>query len=677
MLEIRNEAGKVLDLAPEQRVTVEIMSALFADDEVLKGSKSLPINVPLTENNQTFLEGKFHYHSDSFPDIACTVSFNALTLHRCALNYRIRNSSIEAYLKIDLGEIANQLKKLKLSDVITEQVSVGQSTEDRNATYKAWAEATPGTYPLVVFPVRNENFFEEGYAPTYAGHIYANMPYVNWYDVVEQRFISDSTLNFGTFVPGLTSLKLFGLPIVPFVYVRYTIEKVCEYFELKAVGAWLDEYETRRLVWDNNVAIFEDFVSTGFILFDSTLDVKDYVPSLTISDFFRALRSSFGLGIFVDTTLREVEFKPAKTMRYEESYVEVGFAQSDRLTVEEEISKGITVENAIEGDDIYKGYPPKESHIIGDGEKNVPLKIGTLPMKWEYNPTYSSSYQWVLPTTKVAGNTPGNLHRNSERFYNVFQSSPPPNRCPLRVLMYHGMKADSHGQLYPYASSVSIDYAGNKVANYSLWPNENDSIFEYFQRDYYEILESGRTVTAEHVMSIADVAKIKPQTKIAGRLDGLTLSRFFLKQLSYGLANRESDSVLVELQLIPLKPLSVAPSVINDPTEATIYAELRFLDESEEIVYDETLPADIWVYFWTTPAKTTAQSVTDLEVILREEGFDSQFGSNTTEQPFICNGIKTKIVDAAVRYSTYTDGGNDYFNAVSYYLIATSAYRVL
>lgn len=675
MLEIKNEAGRTLDLSPEQRVTVEIMSTLFSEDEVLKGSKSLPINVPLTENNQVFLQGKFHYHSDSFPDIACSVSFNGITLHRCVLNYRIRNSTIEAYLKIDLGEIANQLKTLKLADVISEQVLIGQSVTARNASLKAWAEAEPGVYPLVVFPVRNENFFEESYSPTYTGYLWANMPYVNFYDSILQTFLSDETLNFGSFFPGSTSLKLFGLPIVPYVYVRYTIEKVCEYFGLKVVGAWLDEPETRKLVWDNNVAVYEDFIAGNGIIFDSSLQVRDYVPNINLSDFFKALRSFFGMGIFVDTTLREVEFKPAKTLRYEEQYVEVGFAQSDRYTIDQAVPKGITVENSVENDDVYKGYPPKEKHVIGDGEKGIPLKIGTLPMKWEY--IFATSTQWVVPVTKVAGNTSGNLHRDSERYYNVFQNSAPPNQCPLRVLMYHGMKLNSIGQLYPYGSSVSVDYQGNRVAKYSLWPNEPDCIFEFFQRDYYELLESSRTVTSQHVMSITDVSRLLPQVKIAGRLDGITLSKFLLKQKSYSLANRESDTVLVELQLVPLKPLSIAPSVINDPTEANIYAELLFLDAFEEPVYDESVPADLWVYFWNNPARSNAQSVTNLSGIFRMEGYDSQYGGGTTESNFLANGIKTKIADAVVRYSTYTDGDTEYFYTARYYLVATNSYRVL
>lgn len=676
MLEIKNESGRVLDLPSEQRVTIEIVSSLFSDNDVIVGSRSLQIAVPLTESNQAFFLGKYHYYTDSFADIKVSVSVFSQIRYNCTLSYRFRQGKIEAYLKIDIGEIANKLKKLKLKDVIVDQIYLGQTATGRNASLKFLAESEPGTYPITFFPVKNDSFFEKDYEAEQDGLVFIATPYVNWWDRTSQTFVSDGTLGFS--LPPPFNQKIIGLPIVPFVYVRYTIEKVCNYFGMKPVGRWLDEYETRRAVWDNNVAVFEDYLATSEdVLCDSTLDVRDYVPNITLADFFKALRSFFGLGIFVDVTFRQVIFKTVRALREEEIYTQVGFSPTAKMTIEEEVSQGITVENALDSDPVYKTLSPRESFVIGEGEKTVSLKIGTLPMVWESNPGYIS-YRWVLPMTQVPGNVSGSLYKTSENWYNVFQNASPPNECPLRILIYHGLQPDSGGAMYPYASSISINYEAERLAKYSLWPDEADNIFEYFQRPYFEMLESARTITSQHVMSITEVANISPDTKIAGRLDGLTLARFYLKQLSYSVSNQEADALLVELKLVPLKPLRVAASAINDATEANIYVELLFLDNDMEPVLDDTLPCDLWAKFWTTPARSNDQSVTNLAVILRTEGYDSQYGATTpTDQTIVCNGIETKLQDNVYRYQEYSDGGNTYFNSTTYLIIQTSSYRVL
>lgn len=677
MLEIKNTLGQVLELAPDQRLTIELISTLFSEEDVLPGSKSLPVSMPLTENNQAFLEGKFTYFTDSLSDVPVSVNLHGLTLHRCILSYRIRNNKIEAALKIDMGQLVSVLRKLKLKDVISDQIYIGTEVDSRNNTLKLLAMAEPGTYPITFFPVKNENFFEKDYAPEHAGWIYANHPYVNWWDRTTQKFVTDGTL--GLTVPGFgsPSVKVFGLPIVPFVYMRYTIEAVCKYLNLKAVGSWLDEYETRRAVWDNNVAVFEDYLSTGIVLITSVLDVNNYVPDLNLIDFFKYVRGYFGVGIFVDTTLREVHFKTAKTLVEEEIYEHVGFADPKKITIEQESSLGITLETADISDDIYKDMAPRASFVIGEGEKTMSLKIGTLPMLWEYNPIYIS-YRWVLPATKIAGNTPGNLHQTSSRYYNIFQGAQPPNACPPRLLIYHGLQPDSSGELYPYASSISINYAGTRLSSYSLWPDEPDCIFNKLQKWYYELIDNARTITSEHLMSITQVARLKPDRKIAGRLDGLTLARFLLKQISYALSDRAGAEVLVQLKLVPLKPASVAPSVINNPTEGNVYVELLFLGDDHQPVLDESQVCDIWAVFWTTPDRSTSQSVTELAIILQQEGYDSQFGATTpTQQTIFCNGIETKLIDNIVRYNVYTDSGTDYFNTTSYFLVPTTYYRIL
>lgn len=676
MLEIRNESGIILELPSEQRVTIEIISPLFSDDDVLAGSRSLQINVLLTENNQAFFQGKYHYYTDSFADMKVSISVFSQIRYNCTLSYRYRQGKLEAYLKIDIGEIANKLKKLKLKDLIIDQIYIGQTATGRNSSLKFLAESPPNKYPITFFPVKNDSFFEKDYEVQHDGLVFIPNPYVNWWDRISQTFVSDGTLGFS--LPPPFNQKIIGLPIVPFVYVRYTIEKVCNYLGLKAVGQWLDEYETMRAVWDNNVSVFSDYLPTSEdVLFNTTIEIKNYVPDITLADFFKALRSFFGLGIFVDITFRQVVFKTVRALREEEIYTSVGFAPSDKMTIEEEISQGITVENAIDSDPIYKTLSPRENFVIGEGEKKVSLKIGTLPMVWESNPG-DVSYRWVLPTTQVQGNVSGSLYKTSENYYNVFQNAAPPNKCPLRILIYHGLQPDSGGALYPYASSISINYEAERLSKYALWPDEADNIFEYLQRPYFEMLESARTITSQHVMSITEVANIRPETKIAGRLDGLTLARFYLKQLSYAVSNQESDALLVELKLVPLKPLRVAPSAINDSTQANIYVELLFLGNDMEPVLDESLPCDVWAKFWTTPARSNDQSVTNLALILRIEGYDSQYGlAAANDQTFICNGIETKLLDNISRYQEYIDLGITYFSRTTFSIMPTSSYRVL
>lgn len=675
MLEIRNSTGKVLDIPQAQTITIEILSTLFSEEDVLPGSRSLPINVPMTERNQQFFEGKWHYHTDSFPEIPVSVTMCGQTQYNCLLNYRVKNSRIESYLKIDLGQLAAAIKSTRLKDILTQQVSIGTSAAARATTMKTIATAEPGTYPIAFFPMKNDNFFEENYQPpSRSGVAFGFQKYVNWWDVESETFVVDGI--FFT-IPGFPTggVRILGFLIVPFVYVRHTIEQVCLHLGLKAVGSWLDEYETRRLVWDNNIAIEENYYN-GQVFANSVVRVGDFAPDLTIAEFFKALRGFFGVGIFVNTMLKEVLFKTAKKLTYEEHYVEVGFAQQSKFTADQEAQKGITLENNVDSsDEIYKAYPPTETHVIGEGEKKVPLKIGTLPMVWEHNPDFNTA--WVIPATKTEGNVSGNLYQDSARWYNKSQNATPPNECPLRVLIYHGLQPTSTGESYPLASSISINQEGEKIASYSLWPNEPDSIFYVLQQHYYHIINNERTITSEHRMPFTQMAKIRPETKIAGRLDGLTLSKFLLKQLSHTQPD-DAGFVQVQLKLVPVKPNAVAASQINDPTEINTYVEILFKNSAGEIVLDLTEACDLWAVFWTTPTRTTSQSVTDMGVIISAQNYDSQFGGGgNVIQTFFCTGIEAKLLTNVTRYLDYTDNDVAYFSTTEYSIVPTNYYRIL
>ena len=138
-------------------------------------------------------------------------------------------------------------------------------------------------------------------------------------------------------------------------------------------------------------------------------------------------------------------------------------------------SEGYTIPEKRDDNDNCMEEGQLETVTIGEGEKDIELTLGTLPMKENLNNVYTqplTADYWLTACTNQVGTSP--VWGTSEDF------------C-FRVLQYGGMQPDSSGNLYPFATSLTDNYDGVRLFPCSTQLAGDDGVYENFLKEMYNI----------------------------------------------------------------------------------------------------------------------------------------------------------------------------------------------
>jgi hypothetical protein len=308
-LKIRKITGEVFDLPVDYVIEAEKNNPLFTD----KGSKTVPIHFPNTDNNRKLLLNSDRLDRTERPDKTFRVVVETDTLQQSGL--MAINSPFNAGIGFDEAEMYNQMTTMQLRDIPIlndpvnhpeyQRTGAGTLTESKvgnllNHLTQVMREQVEADY-FVFSVILNYEIPDE----TKPSNVY--------FDV-----LNDIALNFDG---GFVSLQAMeertiksymdgtevllkvpkGYGVSPFIKVWKVLEIIFKHFGFEVQeNPFRDHRQLKKLVVLNNVM---DAILTG------TLYYRDMMPDITIKEFLEGLFNKFGMLYFLNSSSKTVKIK--------------------------------------------------------------------------------------------------------------------------------------------------------------------------------------------------------------------------------------------------------------------------------------------------------------------------------------------------------------------------------
>jgi hypothetical protein len=418
--------------------------------------------------------------------------------------------------------------------------------------------ANPFDYPHAVFPVENDGFKADNIKPFRADTDYSHMQ--NYWFVPSQSFIPTAIIN-DRFVTW-------------FLRVDFLIDKIGELLNLKVENLiqTADEFKLLYLYSNYHAHIDTIALDPDDIPFlqsrkwDPFINYNKMIPStMKIVEFLKIFARRFCSGIFIDDVEKRIWMIPYREillMPYEFDFTEqlvstprVNSKNDIPGTYEFDIDKSDSVftNNTYVDitalgygeptDHLDEGFPDSDGfwymvhtntyyyraggELVWSGrffERMNTANIKGQPQKLKGAPLFQSIYS---PYCRIPGNQNGTGYALEE----------------IRLMLYRGMKT-INGKYVPYASNNAYDPdTFSEAYNYSLIMNGEKGCYEVWFKEWIYLLENLKTVTLSFRLTVGDLVKLKPWSKIrAGENFYLIKSRKVTFSME-GMSN-------VEMQLI-------------------------------------------------------------------------------------------------------------------------------
>ena len=600
MLRIQSESGHMLQLEPDLSVELELNSWLLADSDELPGSFSYPISFPLSENNRRFV-GHSHLPESRPREQKVSVWVNGVMLKQASLAYKIEKSAASGYLKIDAGEIASRIRGKFLHEALSDKYYYGSSMSNLALLMKAAATAAPGDYPFTFFPMSNSIFAPEA-------RDFTTIPGYQQFKIINAW-------------NGTNFVVAKDRHIVPFLYLTYVIKKACEFFGFTATGSFLQHPEIQQMVIYNSQTLSLSLVEIQPGIRQS---LGMHVPYMTISDFFRALRDDFGVGIFFDTGKMECAFELYDQMRDQEAFQDFSPYLLKGYDNEQPDEKGYQLTSYQDSEDgYYKSYEPV-TYSIRNGEKSVKAKIGTLQMQRLPN-LEAGARSWLVPVASQKGNLAQPFFREATDYFNLVPDHK--NGFGLRLLSYRGMQPDDGGVNYPYGTSMTRRYDQGRVGAWSLDAKQADSVFNKLTVPFYTFLAYARRLRYNLLLPIAQAKNLRLQDIYGFRGENSVLVKALISSVNVNLPGK-SGNVLAKASVMLLLSPEATPSVYSSEQ---FFVEMFIVNEYTNVEGDRSISyADFKFRVWADSGKTTPANPTNL--LIQYEGYSSSSapGESTT-----------------------------------------------
>lgn len=376
--------------------------------------------------------------------------------------------------------------------------------------YSSIKDAATKRYPEInyaVFPVHNPFAFDKWPDDQFSvdnqsiKNIYSNFIRVMnyWYN---NDFPASITIN-GEDDEQFTAGNIF----VPFPYVAFIIQRIASRFGFRIQNnVFDDELKYAVLI---NFFLENAFIDETILEANSSIFLNDHVPDWSVYDFLQHICKLFGLGYEVNNESNTISFTFVKDLLEPGNVYDIGKLVVSRPRAD--------WNNNPEAFSLQQKYPTEcklaaeIKPLTGINIKGAVANTGDLPLTadlndaylvvhsdsywvWAYNPdTYrfefvfhSRRYTTEISSGKDAPTIETELAAAvSMKVFDIVQPlslnrlwTLPASHQPAQfegapdvykgewkplVCWYHGLKNDSLGQPYPYASADMIDYAGNEI----------------------------------------------------------------------------------------------------------------------------------------------------------------------------------------------------------------------
>ena len=441
--------------------------------------------------------------------------------------------------------------------------------------------------------------------------------------------------------------------------------------------------------WFNGIAIWNAIALSGTII----ADMADYMPDMVVSDWFKELRTDYGLMIDFDFT-RMVGFvesltnleKYADTLDLRPAQVRKGYREITTTPTYYLITQ------PADGDDhVWDNETPPVLQV-GDYDRaitatNITLASVTTQMITEVAASDALLFAPILANWKIPHIKQSIFNEptftpicavNSNDRYNF----------KLRFIYYAGMRPNSNGFPYPFGTVDNIDATGTvfTTLNLSMSPAVND----YSPLlNFYNFVLNSKPFEMGFMLSKEQLMKCRANVRYLVRdpYNFATISGI-VDQVAADLQEMQKE-IGTKITLYPIvrpnNPNQVLPPVVTPPVTPPVDNGLVYVRFSEinQTTTDETEPTsatittrDLVVSFWEDSAGTVPKSVTGLPV-----GFSTALTSDpagTTVTSFVtnsCTGTTHTLLTAAPVSENLTDGSG--LSYVWVYTLLSSAYYTI
>lgn len=658
MIEILNESGRLLKLYQNTVIENEINSWLISQDDNLWGSFSWPFSFPI-QGNESFL-GYKHRIEASVAKIPVTLSVNGLPIGAGLLSFTVKNKEASGNIEFASTAVTAKLRANYLHDaVIDQQWSLCRDPAELPSAMLKTVDPMDNPYPFVFFPVHNEEFTDPDHETKSAVYTYDHIKVVNSYSTLLGRFVTDTPTG-------------IGYPAVPFFYFTWLLRKVCDFLGYTPEGIWLDNAGIKSLVLYNTMAINaqEGFFKTCLVM------AKYHVWNMKLNDFFRVLRNDLGVGVFFDDHGGRMLFYSFVELASEGENLDISDSLLKGMEFKPVVSGGLRIVFANDGSDNYsKEQATTEPFVIGEGENEISLTVGTLPMIATKGSFLTQ--RLLLPVAKQRGMSLDERYKDMGMYSLEF---PVRNAPAPMLLMYLGMQPGFSGKPYPYGSSLSQNAMKTAVAEFSLLPDAPDSYFNRFVRPFYEYKAFTKEVVFNFHLKLSQALRLKMfQRLLVGSAEHTKLP-YLIRNFAYKLPAVDGK-VRAEMIVWPLLPPPEGYVPKIQSTLIWVRGGLYLFPGGfyPQAVGAFTVKFELFAYSDASLIATTAKDIT-IYYTYQTRGFNGgsqTMVEETLQKSIVCPAGQSSVsLEVPLEFWTVDDPVYQYQNPNLYYAVLSS-FRVL
>jgi len=280
-IKINNE---FLDLG-QFSISFELLNPIFND----VGSFSYPFTIPLSPKNKAILQYPDRLHKSPVAQnyFDASIYVNGMPWKTGRLILREANdTTIKANFAVGEGGYLNKINDLNLHELQHSSYSPG------SPNLLMFYDIISNKYPDVDFALFyhiNEYLIGDTEIPSY------QQQYVDYFKA------------FNRFSPILYYFSQFNT-FMPFVYVNYVIDLINSTIGVKEkFNSLKNDEELKQLVFANNTSASSlSNVNNYFHIY--SINLRNHVPHIKVTDFFKVLEETFGLYIIYDDQTNSVSY---------------------------------------------------------------------------------------------------------------------------------------------------------------------------------------------------------------------------------------------------------------------------------------------------------------------------------------------------------------------------------
>lgn len=383
-------------------------------------------------------------------------------------------------------------------------------TINNTAAQNTMTQGATSRYPDVsfaVFPVENPSVFNNWPDDMFSvDNVNIKVMYRDYFKVInywhagEFPAILSVTENAEEYQAG----NLF----VPFPYIAYLINRITNYFGLRVLNNVFDDELKYAVLL--NFFIENTFLTSNpdQLSFNESFNLNDHVPDWTVYDFLQQLNNLFGIGYEVDDVMQTITFTFVKDLIESPSYIDISHlvVEKPRANWSDRIAAFKLMQNYPDNDALkdeiksleglnYKGFVVLLSDLPISGNKVNDYYFVWVSQRyyaWQYNAdTYA--FGWVFHSrthvieissgndaTEISTNLPAAMSvlagdHSHTKIWNIpqthqsgiFEGAPDAynGKWQPLVVWYHGLKSDTTGGTYPFASADCVDRESNIITD--------------------------------------------------------------------------------------------------------------------------------------------------------------------------------------------------------------------